>query len=268
MPKSDIPRQVFMVAIDKIVVPDERITSVVDDELMRDLIQSIKQHGIKVPIKLIFDGKQMVLIDGLHRLLAAKALGIRSVPALIEKAGHDEVLIQNVLLNRLRGKSDPVQEGMVLRTLMREYNISLAEAARRCNIPPSTASKLVRIAGLPEEVRLYVRQGRLGTHAAFELTKLVDETKILQVAREAVEWGYTVEQMRERVKQLLLPPEDQTAAKYVFSETGEPQRVPTLCWACGREIQGNPTYVWMCPQCQQLIQAALADMRRREQGQQ
>ena len=44
------------------------------------LMQDIKENGIKEPIKIIeYEGSRYV-VDGHHRLIVAKKLGIRSVP--------------------------------------------------------------------------------------------------------------------------------------------------------------------------------------------
>lgn len=50
---------------------------------MNTLIDDIKANGIQEPIKYVeYDG-QMYVVDGHHRLLAAKKLGLTEVP--IEK---------------------------------------------------------------------------------------------------------------------------------------------------------------------------------------
>jgi len=52
---------------------------------MNTLIDDIKVNGIQEPIKYVKYNGQMYVVDGHHRLLAVKILGLTEVP--IEKVG-------------------------------------------------------------------------------------------------------------------------------------------------------------------------------------
>ena len=60
--------------IDKIYVPTER-RKTRDQTRVDALAESMLKDGQQVPIKVREDGERFVLIEGLHRLEAAKALG-------------------------------------------------------------------------------------------------------------------------------------------------------------------------------------------------
>ena len=47
---------------------------------MNALVDDIKVNGIQEPIKYVEHNGQMYVVDGQHRLLAAKRLGITEVP--------------------------------------------------------------------------------------------------------------------------------------------------------------------------------------------
>ena len=47
---------------------------------MNALVDDIKVNGIQEPIKYVEHNGQMYVVDGHHRLLAAKRLGITEVP--------------------------------------------------------------------------------------------------------------------------------------------------------------------------------------------
>jgi ParB-like chromosome segregation protein Spo0J len=65
-------RENFPVA--KIYVPIERRKTLVQARV-DEIAQSMLKDGQQVPIKVRPDGERFVLIEGLHRLEAAKALG-------------------------------------------------------------------------------------------------------------------------------------------------------------------------------------------------
>jgi sulfiredoxin len=65
-------RENFSVA--KIYVPIERRKTLVQARV-DEIAESMLKDGQQVPIKVREDGERFVLIEGLHRLEAAKALG-------------------------------------------------------------------------------------------------------------------------------------------------------------------------------------------------
>ena len=77
--------RVKKIAIDHIYVPMAR-RKTLNPETVRLLAEDILEHGLKTPIQVRHDGKRYVLIEGLHRLEAAKWLGEAMVDAYLVQA--------------------------------------------------------------------------------------------------------------------------------------------------------------------------------------
>ena len=73
------------IAIETIYVPTER-RKTLHPETVRILAEDILENGMKVPIQVRLDGKRHVLIEGLHRLEAAKWLGETHIDAYFVQA--------------------------------------------------------------------------------------------------------------------------------------------------------------------------------------
>ena len=73
------------VRIDEIYVPAKRRREV-KPETVSELADSILEEGLKVPISVRKDGARYVLISGLQRLEACKALGEETITAIITGA--------------------------------------------------------------------------------------------------------------------------------------------------------------------------------------
>ncbi len=71
--------------IDEIYVPVKRKASL-KPETVNALAESIMEEGQKVPINVRHDGKRYVLVEGLHRLEACKALGEETITAVLVSA--------------------------------------------------------------------------------------------------------------------------------------------------------------------------------------
>ncbi|AZO12735.1 MULTISPECIES: ParB N-terminal domain-containing protein [unclassified Mesorhizobium] len=72
--------RVQRIKVDDIYVPAAR-RKTLHPETVRQLAEDILENGMKMPIQVRHDGKRHVLIEGLHRLEAAKWLGETTIDA-------------------------------------------------------------------------------------------------------------------------------------------------------------------------------------------
>ena len=72
-------------AIESIYVPVKR-RQTLDPQKVGALAESMLAHGQEVPVLVREDGRRYVLVEGLHRLEACKALGETTVAAYLVQA--------------------------------------------------------------------------------------------------------------------------------------------------------------------------------------
>lgn len=77
--------RIHKIAIDHIYVPTAR-RKTLHPETVRLLAEDILENGQKTPIHLRIDGERYVLVEGLHRLEAAKWLGEKTIDAYLVQA--------------------------------------------------------------------------------------------------------------------------------------------------------------------------------------
>ena len=68
-----------------IYVPTKRVKTLDPDRVIA-LAEDILENGQKTPIRLRTDGKRFVLIEGLHRLEALRALGEETIEGFLVRA--------------------------------------------------------------------------------------------------------------------------------------------------------------------------------------
>jgi len=73
------------IAIDAIYVPIKR-RATLEQKRVDEIAASILDKGLQAPIRVRVDGARFVLVEGLHRLEAAKALGEKTIVALLVDA--------------------------------------------------------------------------------------------------------------------------------------------------------------------------------------
>ena len=101
-------------------------------EMIRKLSAEIKKSGMILPIVVRPEPSNVAggppgppqnffqIIDGEHRWLVAKELGMDFAPCIIVQLSESEARINTIQLNRLRGEDDPVLLARLLRDLVLE----------------------------------------------------------------------------------------------------------------------------------------------------
>ena len=74
-----------ILAIQDVYVPVKR-RQTLDPQKVETLAESMMEKGQETPILVRPDGQRFVLVEGLHRLEACKALGETTVPAYLVQA--------------------------------------------------------------------------------------------------------------------------------------------------------------------------------------
>jgi len=255
-------QKVEYVEISRISVPRERVTSVWDPALEEEFNESVKSKGILEPVTLMEIHGELWLIDGLHRIQAAEKLGIPSVPAIIRKGELQDLLIENIIRNRQRGKSNPSQEAEVLAFLVEKRGFSVAMASKQLGMSEQWASRLVAISHLPEEVKDLIKHGKVPITGAFYITHIPRPEDQIQVGRDADFYKYTAEQIKARVYQLLNPDVTPEPGEVGFDEKGAPARIPLTCHFCGKVLESSESYVWTCKDCLELARDTIDYYRK------
>lgn len=252
------PNTVYLIPIDRISIPSLRVTSTFDEMQTTELIESLKTEGQRDPVKCVWSNGQIVLSDGFNRIMGLKALGVQVVKALIKIGSLVDVQIENIITARHRGKENPAQTAEVIRDLLENEHQSKDEIKTRLGLSDSTFRKLYLISGLPNECKDLVKWGKLGVGAAYHIAQLSDAAAAITLANQAVSWGYTEEQVKIAVSQILNPSYDSSKAPVVFDTDGRPKIVYPMCMGCNLELQSIVYPINCCADCFEAVKAFFA----------
>lgn len=110
--------------------PEEENPNVMTVEETEALRLAIQRFGFRQPISVASPSKgRYAIIDGVHRVEAARALGMTEVPCDIieEVLGRDEVIARRLSMNRNRGRIDLGIASMILHELRFDHSWSEAD---------------------------------------------------------------------------------------------------------------------------------------------
>ncbi len=155
-----------------IQVPELRVTSVWDSEALQEFQASLKALGILDPVVCVQTPEGLVLVDGLHRLQEAIAQHLPHVPVAVMDGEMRDVLLQNLVLNNLRGQTRPTELAMVLLHLYEEVKLGVADISNCTGFTEERISNLIWLARAHPELRAGVDDGWLALGAAYEISRL------------------------------------------------------------------------------------------------
>lgn len=133
-----------------------------DEDALRELADSIREHGIIQPIiaEEVGDGTYYI-IAGERRTRAARLAGLSKVPVIIKKYSDTRKLEIALIENIQRENLNPVEEAQAYHKLMTLGNLSQEEAAVRVGKNRSTVANSLRLLKLPEDMISSLATGQI-----------------------------------------------------------------------------------------------------------
>lgn len=145
-----------------------------DPTAMKALTESIRQHGIIQPVTVrSFEGGYQ-LVAGERRVVAARAAGLSSVPAVVRELNDDEMLLVALIENVQRQDLNPIERARALRQLVDQHNKSHDEVADLAGIARSTVSNSLRLLELDKDSIDALIAGRISEGHARALLAVAD----------------------------------------------------------------------------------------------
>ncbi|WBW49974.1 ParB/RepB/Spo0J family partition protein [Peptoniphilus equinus] len=185
------------VAIADIVPNPSQARKHFDDKALRELSESIKEHGIISPLILRSEGDGYEIIAGERRFRAAQMAGLTHVPALIKDLTEEEADKISLIENIQRVDLNPVEEAMGYKSVMAAYSLTQEELAKALGKSRQYIGNTVRLLKLPEEILDYLQEGRLSVSHGKLLLGIKDAKKQLTEARRIVKLGSTVHETEQ-----------------------------------------------------------------------
>lgn len=174
-----------------------------EERSLRELTDSIREHGILQPLTVRQKNGGYELIAGERRLRAARLAGLRQVPCLIARVGEEDAALLALIENLQRRDLDCWEEAEAIAALMSRYGLSQEAAAEKLGRSQSGIANKLRLLRLPEDVRQAVRQGGLTERHARALLRLADGEEQRRAAELMARQGWTVARAEEYVEQTI-----------------------------------------------------------------
>lgn len=146
-----------------------------DEDSLKELADSIREHGIIQPIIVEEAGDgSYYIIAGERRTRAARLAGLVQVPVIIKKFSEERKLEVALIENIQRENLNPIEEAQAYHDLMVMGNLSQEEAAARLGKKRSTVANALRLLKLPEDMSSSLASGQISSGHARALLSVLN----------------------------------------------------------------------------------------------
>ncbi len=173
---------------------------VFNDEALKELSSSIKQHGVFTPILVKKSIQGYDLIAGERRLRASKLAGLENIPAIIVDFDDQEMMEIALLENIQREDLNVIEEAKAYEKLIQRLGYTQEQLAHRVGKSREHITNLLRLLKLPEDVQEYVVNKQLSMGHVRALLGLKTEASMRKVAKQAIDQGLSVRKVEQIVK--------------------------------------------------------------------
>ncbi len=134
------------ISLNKISVNPNQPRTNFNDEILNELVQSIKSVGLIQPITVRkISKKEFQLISGERRVRAFKKLNITKIPAYIRDVNDQESLEMALIENIQRDDLDSIEIAISYKRLIEEINLTQDELGKKIGKKRSTISNYLRL---------------------------------------------------------------------------------------------------------------------------
>lgn len=174
--------------IDLIAPNPEQPRTHFEPEQLRELADSIREHGILQPLVVSRDPQGGYrLVAGERRLQAARLAGLQTVPIVLRAPDSNRELLELALIENIqRADLNAIEEALAYKRLIDEHGLTQEDAAKRVGKGRVAVANALRLLQLEPEIRRSLVASEISEGHARALLQLPEGRERLNGWREVV----------------------------------------------------------------------------------
>ncbi len=159
---------------------------------LRELSESIQEHGVLQPLLVRKHGNGYEIIAGERRYQASKLAGLEELPVIIKDVDDEEMLALALIENLQRSDLNPVEEAKGYRQLIDASGMTQEALSKAVSKSRSAITNSLRLLDLPEVVQQMIFEGKLTAGHARAILAVPYEDARIRLAEKVVTEGLSV----------------------------------------------------------------------------
>lgn len=235
--KPDNQGEVTYMDITSIERNPEQPRTEFDAEELKELSQSISNHGVLQPIIVRkMPSNQYQIVAGERRWRAAKEANLKQVPVIIKKIQDKEVAEIALIENIQRSNLNPIETAQAYQKIMDGFSLTQVELADRLGKERASIANVLRILKLPIEIQDYIKEGLITLGHAKAILSVKEPSAQKNLAKKVIDENLSVRALEDIVSRVVIvPPKKQKKSADVGGEIESKLRE-----SLGTKVKINP----------------------------
>ena len=209
-PLRDRKESIFDIEVSKIKDNPYQPRHEVEEQSLRELAASIKQHGVLQPIIVTKNVKdtsrgqsvEYQLVAGHRRLEAVKMAGLPFIPAIVRDSTEQQKLELALVENLQRTDLNAMERAQAFRQLQEEFDLTHEEIAKKIGKSREFVSNTLRLINLPLSIKQGLRQGRISEGHARTIAGIKNPAAQKALFDEVLTNNLSVRQIEQRAREI------------------------------------------------------------------
>lgn len=184
-----------------------------DEDSIKELAESIKQHGIIQPIIVRTVLKGYEIIAGERRFRASQYCGNKTIPAVVRSFTDQQVMEIALIENLQREDLNAIEVAVAYQALIDKFKLTQEELSMKVGKSRSHIANFVRLLSLPTEIKDNVSRGTISMGHARALVGIKDNKTQKELADLTVSQEWSVRELEEAIQKLDSKQAEDTVAK-------------------------------------------------------
>ncbi len=196
------------ITLDKIIPNRYQPRRIFDEEKLKELAQSIKEHGLTQPIVVVYDGgmDKYEIVVGERRFRASQLAGLKEIDAIVHKRLSNQQMCALALIENIQREDlNPIETALGYRNLMSQFEISQTDLAQYCGKSKAAVSNALRLLELPEHIQEALQDGTISEGHGRALLMLPDVSKREVLFQRMLKNKMSVRQAEDAARALAAP---------------------------------------------------------------
>jgi ParB family chromosome partitioning protein len=189
---------VFSLPLEKIRANPNQPRKSFDADALREMADSIREHGVIQPIIVEADGENYAIIAGERRYRASILAGLVEIPAIVRDFSAEERLAVALIENVQRADLNPIEEAAAYKSLIELTGKNQDEIAAKVGKSRSAVTNALRLLKLPSPMRKSLETGEISSGHARALLAITDDSERERVFNEIISDDISVREAEKR----------------------------------------------------------------------
>ncbi|MEZ4180162.1 MAG: ParB/RepB/Spo0J family partition protein [Candidatus Doudnabacteria bacterium] len=174
-----------------------------DPDALRELSESIKEHGVIQPIVVTQKPNGYEIVVGERRFRASQLAGLTMIPAIVKDSLADQTKLEVALIENIqRQELNSIEEAQAYQSLIDKFNLTQNEVAQKVGKSRPAVTNTLRLLNLPAQIQRGIIEGQITEGHGRAILGIPDPEKQLILYQQIIDHGMNVRQVEAKVREV------------------------------------------------------------------